>query len=349
MQKWFVTGISGSGRIELLDELKDYCKNTLHKNVIVHDVGQLIHDECLRNGIPIKDKKFLDIDRPLISSLRSSAIKEVKLSILENTNVDIHFIGIHACFRWRNRLIPGISFPDVLQLNPDGFIHVHRNIAQIIETNQRNPIWEKENLPDPESTQNWMIEEEFITEVLAQVTSKPIFVVSHDHNINNLADLWFTKKKKIYLSYPITEIKKDDPELLEQIQGPILNRLEKLFVVFNPLSIQDMSLTYPDAQEVMPELVDKLSLNAKDIIKKRTIERDFQFIDQSDAVVVFYLTNKVSQGVLAEIYYAHRNMKPIYMALTANRSPFIEDTVDVIESDIEKLFIHLEEFAGQLS
>jgi hypothetical protein len=44
----------------------------------------------------------------------------------------------------------------------------------------------------------------------------------------------------VYLSYPITEIREENPELLEKIQGPILQRLEKLFVVFNPLSIQDM-------------------------------------------------------------------------------------------------------------
>jgi hypothetical protein len=32
---------------------------------------------------------------------------------------------------------------------------------------------------------------------------------------------------------------------------------------------------------------------------KRTIERDYRFIDQSDVVVVLYMTEKVSPGVLA--------------------------------------------------
>ncbi len=347
MEKWIVTGISGSGRIELLEELAQYCSVELKKKVLVHDVGDLIRRECERTGNPLVDEKILDVDRQLLSVLRSSALKDVRLAVLENANADLHLIGIHACFRWRNRLIPGISFSDLVGLQPDGFIHVHRNVDDIVKTNTENPKWEPDAVPDFEKTQNWMMEEEFITEVLAQVIAKPVFIVSRDHNLGNLADLWFSDKRRVYLSYPISEIRKDQPELLQEIQGPILERLEGLFVVFNPLAIQDMPLTYPGAEERIPDLIDQLNTDAKDIIKKRTIERDYQFIDQSDAVVVFYLTNKMSPGVLGEIYYAHRNMKPVFMALAARRSPFIEDAADIIEETVDALFPHLEAFASE--
>jgi nucleoside 2-deoxyribosyltransferase len=84
---------------------------------------------------------------------------------------------------------------------------------------------------------------------------------------------------------------------------------------------------------------------ADEIIKARMIERDFQFIDQSDIVVVFYLTDKVSPGVLAEIYYAHRNQKPAFIALPGARSPFLEDVANVIAPSIEESLRHLETLA----
>ena len=46
MQKWIVTGISGSERIELLNELKDYICKKMGKRVEVYDVGELIKTEC---------------------------------------------------------------------------------------------------------------------------------------------------------------------------------------------------------------------------------------------------------------------------------------------------------------
>jgi adenylate kinase len=350
MKKWIVTGISGSDRIELLQEIKKYSKDKLKKKVIIHDVGELIKNECKRIRNPLVDERILDVDRALLTCLRSSSLKDIKLLLQkhhqENHDDYTHFIGVHACFHWRNRIIPGISFQNLIDLEPSGFVHVHRNVKDIMEKNKRNPKWDIETLPNLEQTQEWMMEEEFITEVLAEVLDVPIYIVSRDHHIENLVDLFFSDKKRVYLSYPITAIQNENPQLLEKIQGPILQRLEKLFVVFNPLSIQDMPLISGNAKNKIPDLVEHLNANTKEIIKKRTIERDYQFIDQSDAVIVFYLTEKVSPGVLSEVYYAHRNMKPVYMVLSSQRSPFIEDAADFIEKDIDPLFLRLEKFAS---
>jgi len=345
MQKWIVTGISGSDRIELLDDLADYSSKTLNKTVRVHDVGKLIAEACQKSGRTMVDKKILDVDKSFLAALRSTALKSVKIAMLEEPSVDLHLIGIHATFRWRNRLLPGVSFYDVLSLDPDGFINIHRDVEKVIAKNKQNHKWEPEDVPDAKSTQVWMMEEEFVTEVLAEVTGKPIIIVSRDHKIKNLTDLFFSNKRKVYLSYPITPVRESNPELLDKIQGEILGQLEKNFVVFNPLAIQDMPLTYDGAEERVPELVGQLSPEVKEIIKKRTIERDFQFIDQSDAVIVFYLTDKLSPGVLAEIYYAHRNMKPVFLVLSGKHSPFIEDAADVIVSDIDDIIPYLNRFA----
>lgn len=319
----------------------------IKKNIKVHDVGNLFQLECQRNRVGFSDQRILDLDQSLLRTLRSATIKETRIRILRNPVAHIHFIGVHATFRWKHRLIPGISYQDIRSIKPDGFLNVVDNIDRILEANRNNPKWDKDTLPDSSETQEWMMEEEFITELAAEIFNKPMFLIAKQHQIPNLADLFFTNKKKIYLSYPITNIRDEHSELLEQIQGTILEDLEKDFVVFNPLAIKDMALTYKSLPESLPKSVNQLTPREKEIIKARTIERDYQFIDQSDAVVVFYLTEKVSAGVIGEIYYAHRNQKPVFMVYTGARSPFLEDATTYIGNDIPALMQRLKEFAKQ--
>lgn len=342
MKRWIFTGTSGSGRIELLEELAGYLQNHLGKRALVHNIGSLIQEECTKNKVHYTDKRILDLDSDLLKTLRTIAMKESIIRAQRDPDIDFHFISTHATFRWKNRLIPGVSFTDLKELNPDGFVNVVDNIHSVIEANRRNPKWEIGESPDYEETQDWMIEEEFVAEFLADALGKQVYLVTREHNIPNLADLFSTNKKKIYLSYPITGVQIDNPELLDKIQGPILNRLEDLFIVFNPLTIKDMSL----AKNGIPDFVNELTHKAKQTIKSRTVARDFQFIDQADAVVVFYLTDKVSPGVLAEIYYAHRHQKPVYMVFPYTKSPFIEDAVTHIEVDIDSLMKRLSDFAA---
>ena len=239
-----------------------------------------------------------------------------------------------------------MSYQDVIEIQPSGFINIVRDVKDIMARNEKNPKWDPDTLPNVQETQEWMMVEEFASEILAEVVNRPIYLISRTHNLANLTDLFFSQKKKIYLSYPITAIEKDEPQLLEKIQGPILKELEELFVVFNPLTIKDMALAQEGTTNAFPESVDQLTVKAVEIIKTRTIERDFQFIDQSDAVVVLYPTEKVSPGVLAEIYYAHRNLKPVFMFFPGRKSPFIEDATTQIETTLEALMKRLKTFAS---
>jgi len=346
MNKWIVTGISGSGRIELLEEIKEEAKKR-DQDIRIYDVGHLIRQEAIRNRIPIVDDLILDMDRNQLRLLRSAALKNVELEITKSTENVIHLIGVHATFKWKGRLIPGISYQDIVEMNPDSFLNVVHNLNEVITTNSKNPKWNKTTLPDGEETQDWIIFEEFVTEVLAEVSQRKMYLVARDHNISNLTDLFTTGKKKIYLSYPITAVEKENPELLERIHNEILPKLENDFIVFNPMSVEDMPLTSKDIDKDLPELVDQLTPRAKEIIKSRTIDRDFQLIDQADGVVVLYMTDKVSPGVLAEIYYAHRNMTPVFVVFPYKKSPFMEDAVTHFEDDLDSMLDVLKEFANK--
>jgi adenylate kinase len=345
MQTWIVTGVSGSNRIELLNELAEYC-NTQGRTVLVHDVGTMMATEARRQKLQFSDDKILDVDAGLLRTLRAAVIKGVRVSVCEHPTADLHLIGIHASFRWKERLIPGISFTDIGDLRPDGFINVVDDVNTVHKRNAKNLKWDATSLPNLERTQDWMIEEEFITEVLAEVQSKPMYLVARRHKVSNLADLFFSTKKRIYLSYPITAVRKEQPDLLARIQSEILTELERLFVVFNPLTIEDMSLIN---SKDLPATVDKFTPDAQALIKSRTVERDYQFIDQSNAVVVYYMTDKVSPGVLAEIYYAHRNMKKVYLCFPYALSPFLEGAATQISKTPEAQLELLQKFADSTS
>ncbi len=69
MQKWVVTGVSGSGRIDLLNNLQKEIEKR-NKKAHVHDVGQIIKEECERNGLGFSDQFILDRDQSLLKSIR---------------------------------------------------------------------------------------------------------------------------------------------------------------------------------------------------------------------------------------------------------------------------------------
>jgi len=335
MAIWVATGVSGSGRRELLDALAEEARSA-GQRVAAHDVGELLRRECRRIGLPFDDQRILNVDRRLLESLRSSALRQAQLQIVQSPSDTLHFVGVHAVFRWKHRIIPGISYGDLAELNPAGLLNIVDDLATVCSTNRSNPKWTPDSLPSYTETQDWMMEEELVTETLGDVLGKPVFLVSRRHRIPNLLDLFFTPKKRIYLSYPITAIRKDNPKLLNEIQGPILKKLEELFVVFDPLAIKDMALV---------SRAESLTRDARQMVKARTIDRDFQFIEQADGIVVFYMTDKLSPGVIAEIQYAHRHQKPVFVAIPGDRSPFLEDVATRIAPTLDALMPTLRRWA----
>jgi adenylate kinase len=343
MKNYIFTGISGSGRIELLNELKTELVKR-GESVNVFDVGRIIFDSAERLNIKISDEKVLDIDKDLLISLRKIALDEVQLQITKQPT-DFNLIGIHATFRWKNRLIKGISFRELSAFKIEGFINVVDNVSEICRINSKNPKWRDTERPNMEETNNWIMEEEFITEVLSEFHRIPVYIICRKHNISNLADLFLTDKKRMYCSYPITQIEKDKPELLDKVRKDILPKLENEFIVFDPLLIRDMDLVYQGKVD-LPDSIEKVSEKAASQLKVRIIERDFQFIDQSDFVVVLYFTDKVSVGVLSEIIYADRHNKPVFMVFPFSISPFLQDVTTIVFKTEEELFkyFHSPEF-----
>ena len=326
--KIICTGISCSGRKELMANFKILCmKQKL--NIGFFNVGDVMHRVAAEARVHFTDK-VLDSDPAVLSLARRTAFYEIARRAEDYEHA---VIGLHACFRWRGSLIEGFSFRDIEILLPDLLINVVDNITDISERMENNPQWEGMGKA---ALNVWLDEEEFLTRQLAHFTEKPHYTVARQHDLENFYELLFSPKPKFYLSYPITLLR-DTPKEIEKIRE-IGEKLSRSFIVFDPLTIKDMELVTltKDEGDDAPR-VSEMGAEVIEQIQTRTISRDYQFVHQSDFVVVIYPTDKLSPGVLSEMNYATRHNKPVYAVYPGTRSIFFENLCDRIFDTFEEL------------
>ena len=332
------TGISCSGRKELMQHLEALCRD---KQVAMgfFNVGDFMKHAAAASRVQFTEK-VLDSDQAVLSLARRSAFYEI--ANLAH-NYDHSFIGLHACFRWRGVLVEGISFKDIEDFPADLFINVVDDLAEIDRRMQANPQWAGLRRDE---INVWLDEEEFLTKQFASLKGKPHYTVARRHDLENFYDLLFSDKQKFYLSYPITLLR-ETPEQIERIRR-FGAKMQGAFIVFDPLYIKDMELIKStelpkesglDSRITTIEAIDRTFTEQ---IKTRTVSRDYQFIHQSDFVVVIYPTDKLSPGVLSEMNYASRYNKPVYAVYAHARSPFFENLCEEIFDTVEELEHFLE-------
>lgn len=348
MRTYVVTGVSGCGRIECLKALSDELVSRGHR-VNVLDVGTtFVHLAQSVLSSSIVPERVLDIDGKYQKLLCTMAMKEIRNDLAQSV-ADFNFIGLHATFRWRGRLMPGVCFEDLAGLRVDGFLNVIDHVEGVLSTNSSDAQW-GELAPDLAETQDWMMEEEFVTEVLSSVFGAPCTLIAREHDVCNLADYFTTDKVRAYLSYPITAIRGENPELLEEIRTSLVPALREQLVVFDPLTIRDMELAGRGTYQ-RGGASKKLSAVSRQKIEARTIERDYQFIDQSQIVVVAYLTDKNSAGVMSEIKYAAGLNKPVIGVFLKDGGPFLRRNTSHAFGSIDDLlqFVRSDEFGKELA
>ena len=299
------------------------------------NVGDFMYSAAATSGVKFTDK-VLDSDPAVLSLARRAAFYEIANAAHDYEHT---FVGLHACFRWNGKLVEGVSFRDMEHLPADVFINVVDNLADIAQRMEDNPQWTGMRRDE---INVWLDEEEFLTKQFASLKGKIHYTVAREHNLQNFYDLLFSKKKKFYLSYPITLIRREAPDQIESIRK-FGSKMRRDFIIFDPLDIADMDLI-PSAEPSQEGADESEITTVSDIdrdfsvqIKTRTISRDYQFIHQSDFVVVIYPTDKLSPGVLSEMNFASRYNKPVYAVYSHARSPFFEHLCEKIFDTIEEL------------
>jgi len=321
------TGISCSGRKEFMQDFERLC-NAKGMDAGFFNVGDFMKRAAAESGVKFTEK-VLDSDQAVLTLARRSALYEIANLAKEHEHA---FIGLHACFRWRGVLIGGINFRTMLDFPADVFVNVVDNFEDIAKCMSNNPQWAGMH---KDEINVWLDEEEFLTEQLADLKSKSYYVVSRQHDIENLYDLLFSSKKKLYLSYPITLLL-NEPEKIEAIRS-FGSELQENFIVFDPLYIKDMELVRSIEIGDTETKISDIDQSMVERIKARTISRDYQFIRQSDFVIVVYPTDKLSPGVLSEMNFASRYNKPVYAVYNYARSLFFENLCEHIFDSIDEL------------
>ena len=283
-------------------------------------------------GSPVSREKILDLPSSSLEWLRGTVFEEIvrKAASHEDT-----IIATHTCFRWKKFLSPAFDTYYLSQLDPDFYVTIiddydaiRRRLDETEQWRGRLQLWE---------ILVWRDEEALITKILAQNFRKPHYVIAREEPPEILFNLMFKpERKKAYLSYPITAIEEEQPEQLDKVRS-FLAELRKDLTVFNPLAMTELErarkLRENNCQEMTAELMR--------LLEDQTVARDYQFIDQSDIVIVYYPVREPSPGVLSELIHGFSHDKEVYMVFPYEISPFLQFyCTEIFKTDVE-LIDHL--------
>ena len=342
------------------------------------DMGQLMLRRAADLGMVVRTETILDMAPEALQELRAIAFTEV-VNDPALWEPDLCTILVtHACFWWKGHLIPGLDThylkllfdetrrrmppPDerVVQetlpglrlappVRPEGIFYA--TIVDSIYTIQRR-LDETEQWRgklEADDVIAWQEQEVFVSMMFAAYERVPHYLVAHDEPVQTLFDLICFKRSKIYLGYPITNLRREGQAGLIEMAREFGRRLRGHFVVFDPLSVKDEEAAAfakigpqefeqqfsPDQQEEILAWAGSLEQvgawaqgldhRTRLMLGRATVVRDLRLIDQSDMNVVFYPTSQMSFGVLAEMIHARTTGKKVYI-LYPHRSisPFLE-------------------------
>ena len=297
----FVTGISGSGTEEHLRKVADLARNNKHNHSLkIFDVGEMMRHLAFDDDPDVNWDKILDSDERALRNLRVTVLRDLAYSVNHNPEM-LHIVDLHLSFRWYSYLTRGFEprFIDTLKPHIRCFINLIEDLSTV-QDRLKSTSWGERNILE---LMIWRDEELFLTDLYADICGRvKSYVVSTNEPPSVVEQLiWHPNMKKVYLSFPITNIL-DDKEANNEIVA-FRDAIREFLTVFDPYACKDYDETYK-----RPEMS-----SLRDKVGQTTVDRDFRFIDQSDAIVVYFPKKVASKGVDAEMNHARRVGKPIYL------------------------------------
>lgn len=342
------------------------------------DMGRLMLDRARDLGMVVRTETILDMAPEALHELRAIAFTEV-VNDTALWDPDLCTILVtHACFWWKGRLIPGLDThylkllfdetrrrtpnPEaaVVQeplpglrlappVQPEGIFYVTLvdSVYQIQRRLEESEQWRGRHRPGEIIA--WQEQEVFISKMLAAYERVPHFMIAHDEPTQTFFDLICFKRPRVYLGYPITNLRREGQAQLIEMAREFGQRLRDHFVVFDPLSVKDEEaaafstigdaefeqqfsadqraeiLAWAGSLEAVRAWGKTLDDHTRLQLARATVVRDLRLIDQSDMNVVFYPTSQMSFGVLSEMIHAHTTGKKVYIIYPQkSMSPFME-------------------------
>ncbi len=343
----WVTGVSGSKRTEYLRDVSQLGSKlsgaqVIHLAEVLRDLPsalRVLSDEEMTNLLDVSDavRKF---------QVRS-ALSELKKRLKAAKKKDLYFVSTHACFLRDGRLRPGMEMALLKRLfapQIDMFVTVIDSCDEVWVRLQGRPEWQhKLDLLD---IAVWRDTEITMTRMIAEYEEKPFFLIARGdgpevlHRICTEPDA-----RRLYLSYPISNILKKKPKQFECAQDLAARLRNEGYVVFNPISIRDVPGTQAmlRAKPAAEIPAGEVAL-AKRYLDSQTMSRDFQLIDQADMVVTYYPSTDVSTGVMSELNHARDTHKQRFCCgYRGKGSPFDRHIFGEMLADEDALVARLNE------
>lgn len=350
-----VTGMVGIDKKSYLQKVCDFAVEKGNKTVVCN-VGNMMYAEA--TDIPAG--KILDVHMKRLSSLRRSVFKDIISKAKKANNL---IVNTHATFRWRHGLFPAVDFDQMRQLKADMYINLidgvtalHHRLANehVIEHSLKDLIV-------------WREEEIIGTEMLCKGVDEnvPFYCLARgceEETIETFYRLVFERKrKKVYLSFPMTHV--TDLEDVKREINQFRDLMKELFICFDPADLEE-SLLPQKAQKARQKGQDfievttlgqkvKLDLNQVEQIERdinsQIYARDFLLIEQSDMIISFIPAladgrAAISSGVERELQHAHEAAKEVYVIWTAKHRPsvFVTQTATKVFSNTDEAIKYFE-------
>jgi adenylate kinase len=318
------TGISGSGRGDYLRDVKRYFRS-LDLDCEVFEFGEILARVQVGDRLADDVTTLLDGNTEVLRAHRLAAFDALMRMLAQRPPASYSFVSTHACFMRRGRLQPGMDMAPLKRLlEPmvDMYVTVIDGCVPVYARQQHHDEW-RGHLSLAEIA-IWRDFETSLTQMLAGYEGKPFYLLARQEPAEALYRLCQSPREKaVYLSYPITAILDENPELIDSALAVGENLRKAGFVVFNPLSVEDIGEASGQYDIDVPLPEDQFEA-ARPYIDGQIIGRDFQLIDQSDMVVVYYPTEKLSPGVLSEMMHARDRRIPVYLCgFPGAISPFL--------------------------
>ncbi|MGC8555646.1 MAG: AAA family ATPase [Conexivisphaera sp.] len=333
--KVVVTGVSGSGRGEYISAAAEEIRSS-GGSVEVFDVGSLMFETAENLGVEIPEGRILNLAPSTLNYLRTTVFEKILREARDHENV---LVNTHACFRWKRHLLQAFDFYYLNLLSPDIYVTVVDSIAGMRARLDSSPHWRgRLGLKD---MLVWRDEETFLTKSIADFQRKPFFMIPAKQPPGTLWRLMRDPSApKAYLSYPMTHLGDRAQEFQERLRGFVSELRRRGLIVFDPGEVEDMDLV---EGRVRLEGVDPGEVESvREDVYDQTVARDYQLIDQSDFVIVYYYVPVMSPGVLSEMTYAFSSAKEVYVVFRGPESPFFRYYSTRIFKDEDELFSFLE-------
>ncbi|HVP24306.1 MAG TPA: ATP-binding protein [Conexivisphaerales archaeon] len=330
--KVVATGISGAGRGSYLSQVAELARAN-GRSVHVFETGDMMFETAEKLGVNIPADKILDLSPSTLNFLRTTVFERI---IRESKEVEDTIISTHACFRWKKHIIQAFDFHYLDQIRPDVYLSVIDSVTTVRARQEEMPQWKGQlSMKD---IMVWRDEEVFVTKSIADFQRRPFYMIPREEPPETLYGLLYSPRApKAYLSYPMTHTLSDVDDMKKK--DVFKERLRTAgLVVFDPVSIGDGELlTLLD--EAKAKGVDSItyekvgssvSIGLKEAeevsedVSDQIVARDYQLIDQSDLIVVYYFLPVMSPGVLSEMSYGYTNKKDVYALFAGQESPFFK-------------------------